>query len=89
MLGLARALGASVRTLHRYLQRASGETPKHFIERIRFEAARTQLETTAHTVKRLAASAGYADEASFRRAFSRYSGMTPSAYRRWVQARQK
>jgi len=89
VLGLARALGTSARTLHRYLQRASGETPKHFIERIRFEATRTLLETTAHNVKRLASRAGYADEASFRRAFSRYSGMTPGAYRRWVQARQK
>lgn len=88
VLGLARGLGTSVRTLHRHLERASGETPKRFIERVRFEAARTLLETTTHSVKRLAASAGYADEASFRRAFSRYSGMTPGAYRRWAQARK-
>lgn len=86
---LARALGASERTLHRRLKEASGETPKGFIDRVRFEGARILLETTAHSVKQLAASSGYADETSFRRAFHRYSGMTPGAYRTWARARGK
>jgi transcriptional regulator GlxA family with amidase domain len=85
---LARALGASERTLHRRLKEASGETPKSFIDRVRFEAARVLLETTGHSVKQLAASSGYADETSFRRAFQRYSGMTPGAYRNWARARR-
>ncbi len=87
--GLARALGVSARTLNRRLQRASGELPKQFIDRMRFETARTLLETTACTVKQLAASSGYTNEASFRRAFYRYSGMTPGAYRTRERARQK
>ena len=86
---LARALGASERTLHRRLKEASGETPKAFIDRVRFEGARILLETTAHSVKQLAASSGYSDETSFRRAFHRYSGMTPGAYRTWARARGK
>lgn len=79
--GLARTLGASERTLNRRLKALSGESPREFINRIRFEIARTLLETTACPVKQLAATSGYADEAAFRRAFYRHSGMTPGAYR--------
>ncbi len=85
---LARLLNLSERTLHRRLKGESGETPKGFIDRVRFETARTLLETTAQSVKELAGSSGYADEGSFRRAFHRYSGMTPGAYRNWVRARR-
>ncbi|PPD02332.1 MAG: AraC family transcriptional regulator [Methylocystis sp.] len=85
---LARALGVSERTLHRRLKEATGETPKHFLDRLRFDTARTLLETTRNSVKQLAAASGYADETSFRRAFRRYSGMTPGAYRSWSQARR-
>lgn len=79
---LARTLGTSDRTLNRRLKAATGEKPKQFIDRVRFETARMLLETTNFPVKQLAASSGYSDPASFRRAFHRYSGMTPAAYRR-------
>ncbi len=85
---LARALNVSERTLHRRIKDESGETPKGFIDRVRFETARMLLETTAQSVKELAAHSGYADETSFRRAFHRYSGMTPGAYRTWSRARR-
>jgi transcriptional regulator GlxA family with amidase domain len=86
---LAAALNSSERTLHRRFREASGETPKQFIDRVRFETARTLLETTTHSVKELAQSSGYADQTSFRRAFQRYSGMTPGAYRTWIKARRE
>ena len=79
---LARTLGTSDRTLNRRLKEATGETPKQFVDRVRFETARMLLETTNFPVKQLAANSGYSDVASFRRAFYRYSGMTPAAYRR-------
>jgi transcriptional regulator GlxA family with amidase domain len=85
---LAHAVGVSERTLHRRLKDSTGETPKHFIDRVRFEAARMLLETTKSSVKQLASASGYADETSFRRAFRRYAGMTPVAYRSWSQARR-
>lgn len=85
---LARTLATSERTLHRRLKQASGESPKTFINRVRFETARTLLETGAQSVKEVAAGAGYADEASFRRNFRRYSGMTPGAFRSWARTRR-
>ena len=86
---LARALSTSERTLHRRLKLACGESPKTFIDRIRVETARMLLETSAKPVKELASSAGFADEASFRRAFRRFAGMAPSAYRVWARARSQ
>jgi transcriptional regulator GlxA family with amidase domain len=85
---LAQALNLSERTLHRRLKDATGETPKHFINRVRFEATRMLLETTKSSVKQLALASGYADENSFRRAFRRYAGMAPGAYRSWSLARR-
>jgi transcriptional regulator GlxA family with amidase domain len=84
---LARAIGVSERTLHRRLKEATGERPKHFMDRVRFETTRILLETTKNSVKQLAFASGYSDETSFRRAFRRYAGMTPGAYRSWSQAR--
>lgn len=78
---LARALMISPRTLHRRLKAATGESPRDFIDRIRFEATKALLATGAYPVKQLAARAGYADEASFRRAFLRRAGVTPGAFR--------
>ena len=86
---LARRLAASERTLHRRLKEASGEAPKAFIDRVRFETARTALESNNKSLKQIAIGAGYTDEASFRRTFKRLSGMTPGAYRIWTQNRQR
>ncbi len=84
---LAQALSTSERTLHRRLKQACGESPKSFIDRVRVDTARTLLETSDKTVKELAGSAGFFDEASFRRTFRRYAGMAPGAYRVLARAR--
>jgi PAS domain S-box-containing protein len=86
---LARALSTSERTLHRRLKQACEESPKAFIDRVKVETARTLLETTGKSVKELASSAGFVDEASFRRAFRRYAGMAPGAYRVLSRARNQ
>jgi transcriptional regulator GlxA family with amidase domain len=85
---LARRLATSERTLHRRLTDATGESPKQFIDRIRFELARASLEMTTKSVKQITAAAGYIDESSFRRTFKRLYGMSPGAYRAWARARR-
>ena len=80
---LGRTLGISERTLHRKLKAAAGESPKAFITRIRLESAKALLCSPNSSIKRVAAQCGYEDEGSFRRAFNRFSGMTPAAYREW------
>lgn len=86
---LSRLLAISERTLHRRIREATGETPKQFIDRIRCETARLALETSAKSVKQIAADAGYLDEGSFRRVFIRLNGMSPSSYRRWVREKNQ
>jgi PAS domain S-box-containing protein len=86
-LDLARALSTSERTLHRRLKQAGGGSPKAFIDRVRIETARTMLETSGKSVKEISATAGFVDEASFRRAFRRFANMTPGAYRAVARAR--
>ena len=85
---LAKSLAVSQRTLHRKLEAAAGETPKTFITRIRLESAKTLLAGPASSIKRVALQCGYEDEGSFRRAFNRFSGMTPAVYRTWAGHRQ-
>jgi AraC-like DNA-binding protein len=85
---LATALAMSERTLHRRLKALTGEAPKAFITRIRIETARVLLETPGTSVKAAARLSGYADEASFRRAFTLQTGLTPTAFRQWANARK-
>lgn len=81
---LAEELAVSERTLHRRLVQATGQAPKKFIDAVRFQMARDLLETGGKTIKELAFIYGYADEASFRRAFKRACGKTPGAYQNKV-----
>ena len=84
---LAKSLAVSQRTLHRRLLASAGESPKAFITRIRLESAKALLGSPGSVIKRVALQCGYEDEGSFRRAFNRFSGMTPAAYRDWARHR--
>lgn len=85
---LAEQMRVSTRTLHRRLKGLTGEAPKTFIVRVRLETARTLLDTSHTAIKDIALSTGYQDEGSFRRAFRKFSGMTPTGYREWSRARR-
>lgn len=77
---VARELGLSGRTLQRQLdaQRTSFQA---MVEQVRREHALRAMRETTQSVAKLAASLGYADAASFRRAFRRWTGQSPASYR--------
>jgi len=77
---VARALGASPRTLQRRLDQA-GLTYSELVDRCRLDAAREMLEGSDIWVREIAAKLGYADPSSFSRFFVRLTGMAPRAYR--------
>ncbi len=52
-----------------------------YVRRLRLEWAARQLAGSETSLARLALTAGFADQSHFTRAFKRYSGLTPSAYR--------
>lgn len=79
---MARYLGISEATLYRKLK-AEGVTFGEIVDDVHFEIAKDYLATSALSVTQVAHIIGFAESASFTRAFARWSGgMTPSQYRK-------
>jgi AraC-like DNA-binding protein len=78
---VARMLAVHRRTLNRRMETL--HTSVHDVaEELRFEVARQLVGSTAMPLIEIAASLGYADASGFTRAFRRWSGSTPSAWRK-------
>jgi transcriptional regulator GlxA family with amidase domain len=65
----------------RRFKEAFGSTPAAFVEGLRLAEARRQLSADNATVEGVAESVGFRSSDSFRRAFERRFGITPSGYR--------
>lgn len=75
---MASALGISPRSLHRLLAR-EGASYFHIAESVRMERAK-RLLLAGHGNEQVAEQLDYADARSFRRAFKRWTLLTPSAF---------
>ena len=78
---IARALGMSERTLHRRLADV-GLTFRSVTNRARRDVAESLLALPDHTLAEVAFLTGFSDQSAFQRAFKRWSGQTPLAFRR-------
>jgi len=78
---LARLLNLSARTLHRQL-RDEGASLQALKDEVRQARARDLLLRTSRPIKQVAAAAGFQNEKSFTRAFSAWTGQSPSDFRR-------
>lgn len=78
---LARRTAVSARNFARLFQQEAGKTPVRYIEDLRLEAARRQIESTAMTFEEVAISSGFTSREIFRRCFVRRLGITPRQYR--------
>lgn len=78
---IARRLGVSTRTLQRRLQ-DEGTGFGEILDRIRREAALVLIVDPTMSVRAVAHCVGYGDQYAFNRAFRRWTGRSPSAYRR-------
>jgi AraC-like DNA-binding protein len=78
---VARRLGLSERTLHRRLTQ-SGSGFAALVEQARRDRAQMLLRDPALSCSEVAALLGYSDPAVFFRAFKRWTGATPQAWRR-------
>lgn len=79
---LAGRSGWTADHLNRLFKRMTGDTTQEYITRVRMAKAARALLTEEQTVEGVAKEVGYGDARAFRRAFKRYYGMTPSAFRR-------
>lgn len=76
----ARLFHLTPRTLHRRLLE-EGTSYKQILEEVRHTLAVEHLKAGRLTVEEIAYSLGYTDLANFRRAFKRWEGVPPSAFR--------
>jgi transcriptional regulator GlxA family with amidase domain len=79
---LARRATMSPRHFTRVFTAEIGEAPGQYVERIRTEAARRQLEETDDTVVAIAARCGFGTAETMRRNFLRRVGISPDQYRK-------
>ncbi|MCY1368579.1 HTH-type transcriptional activator RhaR [compost metagenome] len=78
---VARQLHRSERTLRRHLQRLNTSFQR-LLDEVRYDKARQLLIQTDLPIYLIAEQLGYSETASFRHAFQRWSGQSPSLYRR-------
>ncbi|MFF3397804.1 GlxA family transcriptional regulator [Streptomyces sp. NPDC002659] len=74
--------GMSTRTLNRRFREQTATTPLQWLHRARIRQAQFLLETTAHSVDRIATQVGFGSPTAFRDRFKRQVGTSPGAYRR-------
>ncbi|MCK2238656.1 MULTISPECIES: GlxA family transcriptional regulator [unclassified Crossiella] len=82
LVELARQARLSTRTLSRRFREQTGTTPLQWIMRERLRRAQHLLETTGHSVDRIAAQVGFGSPTAFRDRFRLLVGVSPASYRR-------
>ena len=79
---LGRRVGLSRSALHERFVQLVGVPPMHYLAQWRMQAAGRLLVETRATVASVALEVGYDSEAAFARAFKRFVGKPPAAWRR-------
>jgi len=78
---LADMVNMNKRSFLRRFKKATANTPLEYIQRVKVEAAKKQLESTTKTILEVMYGIGYHDEKAFRKTFRKYSGLSPKDYR--------
>lgn len=82
LTGLAAVVGVHPVTLARTFRRMFGCTVGEYVRRLRIERATEQLTTTELPLAEIALGAGFSDQSHFSNLFRRYTGLSPSDFRR-------
>jgi AraC family transcriptional regulator len=86
-MNLADLINVSVGQLIRAFKISVGVPPFHYIGRRRAELACTMMSTTREPLSQIAIACGLCDQAHLCKVFRRMMGMSPSAWRRTMPAR--
>lgn len=78
---LADRFAVSRRTLERRFKKATSNTVSQYIQRVKVEAAKRNLESGRKNVNEVMYDVGYSDSKSFRDLFRKITGLTPVQYR--------
>ncbi|MBX7125523.1 MAG: helix-turn-helix domain-containing protein [Cyclobacteriaceae bacterium] len=69
------------RTFDRRFIKATGLTPLDYLQRVKVEAAKKELEGSKKSVREIMYDVGYTDTKAFRSVFHRITGLSPVAYK--------
>lgn len=78
---LASDLAISRRNFDRRFIKATGNTPVEYLQRVKVEAAKLELERGRKTVFEIMNDVGYSDDKAFREVFRKVTGLAPLEYR--------
>lgn len=81
----AHTFGMSERTLRRQLK-AEDQSYQKILDKVRYNKAQDWLSHSRLSIEDIAIKLGYQEAAAFNHAFKRWSGSTPSSYRKQAQA---
>ncbi|PSL42872.1 AraC family transcriptional regulator with amidase-like domain [Chitinophaga niastensis] len=79
---IAEQTNMSKRNFIRRFKSATQNTPLEYLQRVKIESAKKELEKNALNISTLMYNAGYNDLKTFRQVFKRLTGLTPQDYRR-------
>ncbi|MDG0813357.1 helix-turn-helix domain-containing protein [Cohnella rhizosphaerae] len=83
---LANLANVSLSHFMKLFKQQTGQTPHHYLIRLRIERAKTLICTGEYSLREIADQAGFADQGHFSRMFKRQTGMTPKKYMHEVTA---
>ena len=69
------------RTFERRFKKAISDSPQVYIQRLKVERAKQQLETTDLSFEEVAYNLGYKNSGSFRKIFMKWVALLPSEYK--------
>lgn len=78
---LAEMFALSQRNFIRRFKKATSNTPSEYIQRVKIEAAKKELESSTHNVNEIMYAVGYSDSKAFRTVFKKYTGVSPMNYK--------
>src|SRR6185503_4179139 len=78
---LSNKFGIGRRTFERRFKKATRNSIIEYMQRVKIEAAKKQLESGRKTVNEVMYDVGYTDTKAFREVFKKITGMSPVDYR--------
>jgi len=78
---LAQKVSMTERTLKRRFKQATGDSPIHYLQGLRIDAAKKILEGSRNSIESITHQVGYGDVSSFIRLFKKHTQLSPNAYR--------
>ena len=78
---LASMLALGLRNMERRFKKATSNTVVEYIQRVKIEAAKKNLETSTKNINEVMYDVGYSDTKAFRTVFKKITGLSPIEYK--------